>query len=98
MREERNSLLAGVTILFSRLIPLGEPNPEKHELWRLATELGARCLRDEEKSVTHVVAASSGTSKVAWARGTGRAAVSPDWLRASRLMGKRMDEKHFSLK
>jgi RNA polymerase II C-terminal domain phosphatase-like 3/4 len=98
MCEERNSLLAGVTILFSRLIPLGEPNPEKHELWRLATELGARCLRDEEKSVTHVVAASSGTSKVAWARGTGRAAVSPDWLRASRLMGKRMDEKHFSLK
>ena len=39
--EERATHLAGVVVLFSRRIPLGDPNPERHPLWRLALVLGA---------------------------------------------------------
>lgn len=56
-------VLAGVVILFSRIIPL-EHEPESHPLWRLAVRFGARCAKGMSADVTHVVANVAGTEKV----------------------------------
>ena len=56
-------VLAGVVILFSRIIPL-EHEPESHPLWRLAVRFGARCAKGMNADVTHVVANVAGTEKV----------------------------------
>jgi RNA polymerase II C-terminal domain phosphatase-like 3/4 len=71
-------VLAGVTILFSRVVPL-EQAPETHALWRLAEAFGARCTTVAADAVTHVVAATRGTEKVHWALRHGKLVVAPAW-------------------
>jgi RNA polymerase II C-terminal domain phosphatase-like 3/4 len=56
-------VLAGVRILFSRVIPIGHPQHE-HELWKRAELFGATCFTEAEPSVTHVVTKALGTQKV----------------------------------
>ena len=56
-------VLAGVCILFSRIIPL-EQAPQEHRLWQLAQLFGATCLADTDPSVTHVITNTLGTQKV----------------------------------
>lgn len=41
-----------------------ETRPQAHALWQLAEQFGAECSLSIDSSVTHVVAASSGTDKV----------------------------------
>ena len=63
-------VLAGVTILFSALIPLGQA-PRAHSLGQLAEQYGAKCVAQEDPSVTHVVAQSNGSAKARWAAAYG---------------------------
>lgn len=56
-------VLAGVRILFSRVIPL-EQKPESHALWRLALSFGAVCVTQMDAGITHVITNTVGTEKV----------------------------------
>ena len=71
-------VLAGVTILFSALVPLGQ-DPRAHNLGQLAEQYGAMCVTQEDESVSHVVAANSGSAKAQWALTTGKHLVSRHW-------------------
>ncbi len=71
-------VLAGVVILFSALVPLGQ-DPKAHHLGQLAVQFGAECVTQEDASVTHVVAANSGSAKAQWARAHGKHLVSRHW-------------------
>jgi len=56
-------VLAGVRIVFSRVIPLDQP-PQQHELWKRAEQFGATCSERADASVTHVISKALGTQKV----------------------------------
>ena len=56
-------MLAGVRIVFSRVIPLDQP-PQQHELWKRAEQFGATCSERADASVTHVISKALGTQKV----------------------------------
>ena len=71
-------VLAGVTVLFSALVPLGQ-DPRAHSLGQLAEQFGAKCATQEDTSVSHVVAANSGSAKAQWAIAHGRHLVSRHW-------------------
>ena len=71
-------VLAGVTILFSALIPLGQ-DPKTHNLAQLGEQFGAKCVTQEHPSVTHVVTANSGSAKAQWALANGKHLVSRHW-------------------
>lgn len=60
-------MLEGVSILFSRIIPLEQP-PQEHRLWQLAELFGATCFADTDPSVTHVITNTIGTQKVCSAK------------------------------
>ena len=77
-RSAARQVLAGVRILFSRVIPL-ERAPASHPLWQLAEAFGAQCTTEADAGVTHVVAATRGTQKVFWALQTGKHVVLPAW-------------------
>ena len=57
-------VLAGVHIMFSRVIPLQEGRPEQHPMWRKAIKFGATCTTQPSDTVTHVAAYVNGTEKV----------------------------------
>lgn len=57
-------VLAGVHIMFSRVIPLQEGRPEQHPMWRKAVKFGATCTTQPNDAVTHVAAYVNGTEKV----------------------------------
>jgi hypothetical protein len=71
-------VLAGVRILFSRVIPLDQA-PASHALWRMAEAFGAACTTTADAAVTHVVASTRGTEKVFWALQTHKHVVLPAW-------------------
>ena len=57
-------VLAGVHIMFSRVIPLQDGHPEWHPMWRKAVKFGATCTTHPSDAVTHVAAYVNGTEKV----------------------------------
>ncbi len=57
-------VLAGVHIMFSRVIPLQDGHPEWHPMWRKAVKFGATCTTQPSDAVTHVAAYVNGTEKV----------------------------------
>lgn len=57
-------VLAGVHIMFSRVIPLQEGRPEQHPMWKKAVKFGATCTTQPSDAVTHVAAYVNGTEKV----------------------------------
>ena len=61
---EQRKILAGCRIVFSRVFPVGEVNPQLHPLWQTAEQFGAVCTNQIDEQVTHVVANSLGTDKV----------------------------------
>eukprot|EP00879_Flechtneria_rotunda_P009025 GHRR01009450.1.p1 GENE.GHRR01009450.1~~GHRR01009450.1.p1 ORF type:complete len:161 (-),score=50.12 GHRR01009450.1:1665-2147(-) len=63
MAAEKRQVLAGVCLVFSRVIPL-EANPRQHPLWQLAEQFGAVCEMQCSDNTTHVVATHGGTEKV----------------------------------
>ena len=62
-RQPSVQVLAGVRIVFSRVIPLDQP-PQQHELWKRAEQFGATCSERADASVTHVISKALGTQKV----------------------------------
>ena len=83
IRSIRAKLLAGCSIVFSRVFPTGLQNPEFHPSWQLAVELGARCKTSCDRSTTHVVALDRGTDKARWAKQHGIYLVHPRWVEAA---------------
>eukprot|EP00798_Chlamydomonas_sp_ICE-L_P027333 gene27333-4630_t len=96
MGEESRKVLAGVHIVFSRVIPL-EQNPRTHTLWRLAEHFGATCSTQTSEATTHVIAATKGTEKTFWAIKNGRKVVTPSWLECSCIMWDRAAEERFMI-
>lgn len=94
LAQERQKVLAGVHLVFTRVIPL-EMEPESHPLWRLAQSFGARCSGSLDASTTHVIAGASGTEKVLSARSMGKWVVTPAWLECSCILWKRAHEERF---
>ncbi|KAL4450062.1 hypothetical protein ABPG77_010731 [Micractinium sp. CCAP 211/92] len=94
LREARQSILAGVVVLFTRVLPLDCANPSAHPLWQLATKLGAECVREATENVTHVVATDI-TDKTRWARSQGKHVVGVNWLWCCAYTWRRADEEQF---
>ena len=89
-------VLDGVCILFTHVIPKNV-KPSTHKLWRLAHELGARCVLDTGDRVTHVVAGSKGTDKARWGRDQGRHVVGVKWLYACGYLWQRAAEERYAI-
>ncbi|KAI6677337.1 hypothetical protein NL676_038133 [Syzygium grande] len=98
LAAEQQKILAGCRIVFSRIFPVGEANPQLHPLWQTAEQFGATCTNQIDEQVTHVVANSLGTDKVNWALSTGRFVVHPGWVEASALLYRRANEQDFAIK
>lgn len=98
LAAEQRKILAGCRIVFSRIFPVGEMNPQLHPLWQSAEQFGAVCSTQIDEHVTHVVANSLGTDKVNWALNTGRYVVHPGWVEASTLLYRRANEHEFAVK
>ena len=95
LNDIRREILSGCRILFSRIIPRDTVDPSQHPYWKLATSMGAVCVREAREEVTHVVAADK-TDKTKWAEGVGKRVVSPDWLFCCAFTWNRADESRFT--
>jgi hypothetical protein len=100
LRSERLRVLAGCTLLFSGVVPLGGA-PEANAMWRLALELGAQCTQEAGGSdggrPTHLLSPAGGTAKARWAAAAGLPCVTPAWLRACAARWERAPEADFPL-
>ncbi|KAG1672556.1 hypothetical protein FOA52_010656 [Chlamydomonas sp. UWO 241] len=96
MDDERRRVLHGVSIVFSRVIPL-EQDPRTHALWRLAEQFGAACATGVSEATSHVVANSRGTEKTFWAAQNGRHVVTPAWLECSCVLWRKAVEDRFGV-
>ncbi|KIY50645.1 hypothetical protein FISHEDRAFT_12865, partial [Fistulina hepatica ATCC 64428] len=95
--QMRASVLRGVTILFSSVIPL-DTVPENTEVWKTAFMFGARCVTELSGQVTHVVAAKPGTVKVDAARKRGGIKIVwLAWFLDSIALWERQDERTYLL-
>ncbi|GLI65748.1 hypothetical protein VaNZ11_009348 [Volvox africanus] len=97
LREQRQRVLAGAHITFSRVFGSGggTGTGPQHPLWRLAEACGATVSLRCDEATTHVVALSAGTEKAIWAAQHGRFVVYPSWLEASCFLGRKVDESLF---
>ncbi|RHN64231.1 putative protein-serine/threonine phosphatase [Medicago truncatula] len=98
LASEQRKILGGCRIVFSGVFPVGETNPHLHPLWRTAEQFGASCTNKVDPQVTHVVAQSPGTDKVNWGISNGKFVVYPNWVEASTLLYRRMNEQDFAVK
>lgn len=95
LAAEQRRVLAGCKIIFSRVFPQGESQPQLHPIWQMAEQFGAVCTGAVHDEVTHVVAISLGTDKVNWALANGKFVVRPTWLEASAILYRRANEQDF---
>ncbi|KAI9206134.1 uncharacterized protein BJ171DRAFT_498792 [Polychytrium aggregatum] len=97
MESLKSTVLRGIKILFSSIIPL-QDDPEKHEMWNVAVSFGAKCSVELCPDITHVVAAKRGTLKVNSAKKMpGVKIVRPEWLTLSVAHWRRLDETQYLL-
>ncbi|KAG2327842.1 hypothetical protein Bca52824_010570 [Brassica carinata] len=94
----QRKILAGCRIVFSRIFPVGEANPQLHPLWQTAEQFGAVCTTQADEHITHVVTNSLGTDKVNWALSRGKFVVHPGWVEASAFLYQRANESNFAIK
>lgn len=88
--------LDGATVLFSGFMTHDDPAPYKHPLAIAAIALGARVtFRDNNASVTHVVAKSPHTRKAVRAMADGKKCVAASWLHACAARGKWVAEREY---
>lgn len=91
----KSQILHSCCIVFSGVIPL-QCRPEDSSIWKMATSFGATCLTELTGKVTHLVAATVGTSKVNTARKYNSIKiVSPSWLTNSAWEWKKQDEQEY---
>ncbi|KAL0722266.1 hypothetical protein Bca4012_036865 [Brassica carinata] len=98
LSSEQRKILAGCRIVFSRIFPVGEANPQLHPLWQTAEQFGAVCTTQADEHITHVVTNSLGTDKVNWALSRGKFVVHPGWVEASAFLYQRANESNFAIK
>ncbi len=89
----RRNVLRGCTIMFTRVIPK-DVDQSRHAAWVIATQMGATCVEECSRSVTHVVTGGT-TSKSTWGIKHGKHVVSIDWLYACGFAWKKVDENEF---
>ncbi|KZO92795.1 hypothetical protein CALVIDRAFT_296481 [Calocera viscosa TUFC12733] len=94
--EMKASVLSGVHLVFSSLIPIDMP-PQNTDLWRQALQFGAACYTKVTREVTHVVAAKRGTEKVRQALAKGCSIVNPYWFLDSVAAWERKREEEYPL-
>eukprot|EP00624_Nannochloropsis_granulata_P000903 evm.model.NODE_13969_length_38266_cov_26.164612.3 len=93
----RRSILAGVTILFSGVVPRNT-DPRRSDSGYMAVSLGAKIAPELTEAVTHVVAENPNTEKVYRARRMGNVlVVTRVWLQLSFFHCERKDETAFLL-
>lgn len=93
LRTLRRAVLRGCTIMFTRVISK-ETDQKQHPAWVLATQLGAACVEDCSKSVTHVITGGT-TSKSEWGKKHHKHVVSIDWLYACGFAWEKVDENDY---
>ncbi|KAK9867298.1 hypothetical protein WJX84_006429 [Apatococcus fuscideae] len=91
----RSKILAGVSLVFSRVFPQVMASPEANSLWKLANQMGAACSLATSAATTHVVAPCYGTDKVMWAQKHGKHVITPAWLTASSRSWQRAAEEDY---
>ncbi|KAF9430350.1 Carboxy-terminal domain (CTD) phosphatase [Podila epigama] len=96
IRDLKKSVLHGVHLVFSGVIPLGVPQ-ENTDIWKQAEAYGATCSTDINSHTTHVVAPRAGTSKTTKALARGLKVVKPEWLYHSISKWKKQDEAQYQL-
>ncbi|CAH9088280.1 unnamed protein product [Cuscuta europaea] len=96
LKEVRKEVLKGCKVVFSRVFP-NHIQAEKHQLWRMAEQLGATCATEVDESVTHVVSTDAGTDKSRWAKQHKKFLVHPKWIEASNYRWEKKPEKDFQL-
>lgn len=82
LKTVRKEVLVGCKIVFSLVFPTNY-QAEKHHLWKMAEQLGAKCSKECELSVTHVVSLVAGTEKSLWAVRERKFLVNPEWIKAA---------------
>eukprot|EP01031_Cornospumella_fuschlensis_P038853 gene38853-47254_t len=63
LNRVKSDILAGCVVVFSGIIPVNEPHPEQHMLYKLALSLGASVVQDLTPSVTHLICVNLQTRK-----------------------------------
>ncbi|KAG0093488.1 Carboxy-terminal domain (CTD) phosphatase [Podila epicladia] len=98
IRQMRSSVLHGVDLVFSGMIPLGVPQ-DRTDIWRQASTYGAICSTDLNDRTTHIIARKAGTSKIkdAMRMARGIKVVKPEWLFHSFSKWRRQDETPYLL-
>ncbi|KAI8882516.1 hypothetical protein K501DRAFT_333962 [Backusella circina FSU 941] len=93
----KSKVLAGTHFVFSGVIPLHQA-PQNSLIWKTATTFGAECGLELTGKVTHLIAASTGTSKVNAARKYKKIhIVTPDWLTESTARWEIQPEEQYQL-
>ncbi|KAJ2997277.1 Carboxy-terminal domain (CTD) phosphatase [Globomyces sp. JEL0801] len=92
----KSRVLEGVHLVFSGLIQIRH-DPSTHDLWILATQFGAKCYKDLNDQVTHVVATKKGTIKVNQAKDKDIWIVKPEWLIDSLSQWEKLKENDYLL-
>ena len=88
------------TVLADCNIVIAVPNEQKSKLWRLATQMGARCYDevdlDEVKVrefVTHVVTTDTASEVSKWAIKQHKYLVNPEWIVNAHFFWKKQREE-----
>lgn len=82
----KSSILSGCVVVFSGIIPVNEPHPEQHLLYKLAQSLGATVSLDLSPNVTHLICINLQTRKAQSVLNNKRPGnkpvylLHPDWL------------------
>ncbi|MFA5039675.1 MAG: RNA polymerase II C-terminal domain phosphatase family protein [Candidatus Omnitrophota bacterium] len=97
IRDLRGGVLSGAVLAFSCVVPPEESLVDSYH-WRVATALGAVCVREVTAVVTHLVARIDGVHRVTLAKELGTVnVVSLEWLDAAIGTWTRPDETLFAV-
>ena len=88
------------TVLADCNIVIAVPNEQKSKLWRLATQMGARCYDEVElvevevrEFVTHVVTTNAASEVSKWAIKQRKYLVDPEWIVTAHFFWKKQREE-----
>mmetsp|Transcript_4342 Transcript_4342/g.9424 ORF Transcript_4342/g.9424 Transcript_4342/m.9424 type:complete len:474 (-) Transcript_4342:108-1529(-) len=102
LKSQRQSVLKGLTIVFSGGILKSIPPPDMaeesdHPYWMSARANGANCKFRFTDETTHVVSPHAATQSVKKAREDGLHAVTPQWLIDCAALRRRLPEQQYAL-
>ncbi|XP_038710166.1 RNA polymerase II C-terminal domain phosphatase-like 4 isoform X2 [Tripterygium wilfordii] len=97
LKTVRKEVLKNCKLVFSRVFPTTMFQAEKHQLWKMAEQLGASCSTELDQTVTHVVSTDAGTEKSRWAVKEKKFLVHPRWIEAANYLWQRQPEENFAV-